>query len=986
MKKIVFISVLLCNYVLLHAAELTLVTQGQSNYEIVKTDEVSTINDLAARELQYHIQKATGIELPITFEKTHNVQKKAIYLGATQSAAAHQINEYPKPNGFVIKAIDGNLYITGDDIDGNTGDNDAAKDITKGSMTRYGTLFGVYEFLERSVGVRWLWPGELGEYIPAVSSVKFDGKTISDKPKLMHSRIRYNPTRATGGWSSESNRQKFVLATYRWLLRNRIVRAISLEYGHAYENYFNRFSTTNPDFFNLLPDGKRYSDPMYCGGAPSTISMCVSNPKFQDQVIKDWTKYRIPVQPMVNCAENDTNGKCTCSVCMSLDSHNPSDPFPFENRLERATKAFLAHKPDWDLQLGSLSDRYASFYNAVLKKAQAIDPAAMVLAYSYVNYSKPPQKVKFQDKKIVIGVVPQLIFPWTDSKRQEFRTQWDGWAKAGAQLYLRPNYTLDGHNFPIYYADAFAEDFRYAWNRNMLATDFDSLIGQYATQGLNHYVVARMQLRGGWDKEKIINEYFQAFGPAADAIKKYFAYWKTISDQVDESKYKAKFEEYNFASFSVFYTVASTIFTPEVFKHGFALLAKAEKAASNDPEAAKRVTFLQHGLKNAELTALAQQALVKYKTQGDVMSFARALKNLDEYRASIEGDLGCDFTFLNSVESRLWDRQLTKLLTSMNEPLKSDWVITFDPAQAGEKNGYFKADYPAKDWEPVKVGEFYNKQPVGINWKKTHGNQEFTGVCWYKTNFKMGALEPDKHYRLTFGAVDEACKVYLNGKLLLDRPFPYRGNVDSWQEAFELDITRELLPDQMNNLTVMVINNVGAGGIWKPVFFSSANVEPRLQNGKTIYSNDFSKPLERWYPAINLGEFTHKVLKTGGVGDSGALFLECQKLNADNKSWGRWILENTPVEAGALYQIRLQYKTNDKFVGHVLIWPRPGNGEYDYKGTNTNGAWKEVVINNFKAAENMLHLYINIWDGVGAITIDNVEIIKQASPIAAIKK
>jgi len=984
MKKYSLILAILCTWCFLQASELTLVKQGQSDYEIVKSNQVSGIIDLAAEELQYHIRKATGVELPIVTEKTHDAQKKAIYLGSTEDAVTKKISEYPQPNGFVIKALGDNLYITGDDVDGHTGWSDGAKDATKG-LTRYGTLFGVYEFLERNLGVRWLWPGELGEYIPVASTLKFNGETICDKPKLMHSRIRYTPTRAKSGWSNEVNRQKFVTATYRWLLRNRIVRAMSLEYGHAFITYFDRFKATNPDFFNLLPDGERYSDPMYCGGQPSMIAMCVSNPKFQDKVIEEWVKKRTTFQPMVNCAENDTNGKCTCSGCMSLDRHNPSDPFAFENRLERAKKAFLSRQPDWDLQLGSLSDRYAIFYNVILKKAQTVDPDAMVLAYSYVNYSKPPQAVKLSDK-VVLAVVPQLVFPWTDSKRQEFRTQWDGWAKAGAQLYLRPNYTLDGHNFPIYYADAFAEDFQYAWNRNMLATDFDALIGQYATQGLNHYVVARMQLRGGWNKEKIFNEYFQAFGPAADAVKKYFTYWKTISDQVDESKYKIKFEEYNFASFAAFYTVAPTIFTPEVLKHGFELLAQAEKAASGNPEAAKRVIFLQHGLKNAELTALTQQALIKYKTQGNIMDFARALKNLDEYRASIESDLGCDFTFLASCEYRFWDRQLIKLIASMGEPLKSDWVITFDPSQAGEKSGYFKADYPAKDWEPVKVGEFYNKQSLGIKWKEAHNYQEFTGVCWYKTNFKMGALEPNNRYRLTFGAVDEACKVYLNGKLLLDRPFPYKGNTNSWQEAFDLDITQDLLPEQMNNLTVMVINNVGVGGIWKPVFLSSIHVEPRPENGQTIYKNDFSMPLERWHPAVNLGKFIHKVLKTGGVDDSGALFLQCQKLDANNKSWGRWILENTPVEAGALYQIRLQYKTDDKFVGNVLIWPRPGKGEYDYRGTNTNGAWKEAVISNFKATENRLHLYINIWDGVGSITIDNVEIIKQKIPIIVTKK
>ena len=69
-----------------------------------------------------------------------------------------------------------------------------------------------------------------------------------------------------------------------------------------------------------------------------------------------------------------------------------------------------------------------------------------------------------------------------------------------------------------------------------------------------------------------------------------------------------------------------------------------------------------------------------------------------------------------------------------------------------------------------------------------------------------------------FGAVDEACKVYFNGQLLLDRPYPYKGNANSWEEPFAVDVTTLLKTDGENDLSVMVINNYGQGGLFRPVY------------------------------------------------------------------------------------------------------------------------------------------------------------------------
>jgi len=50
--------------------------------------------------------------------------------------------------------------------------------------THAGTLFGVYDILETNMGVRWLWPGKLGEVIPHRKNLSLPPLDESVKPLL----------------------------------------------------------------------------------------------------------------------------------------------------------------------------------------------------------------------------------------------------------------------------------------------------------------------------------------------------------------------------------------------------------------------------------------------------------------------------------------------------------------------------------------------------------------------------------------------------------------------------------------------------------------------------------------------------------------------------------------------------------------------------------------------------------------------------------
>ncbi len=107
----------------------------------------------------YHVQKATGVKLDVVEEGREPAGLARVYLGPTAAAAQSGIDAAKlAPDSFVLRSVGGSLVIVGRDGDGNPLSPD----------TWAGTLFGVYEMLGEFLGVRWLWPGELGEYVPRV--------------------------------------------------------------------------------------------------------------------------------------------------------------------------------------------------------------------------------------------------------------------------------------------------------------------------------------------------------------------------------------------------------------------------------------------------------------------------------------------------------------------------------------------------------------------------------------------------------------------------------------------------------------------------------------------------------------------------------------------------------------------------------------------------------------------------------------------------
>ena len=116
-------------------------SHGRSDYQIHLTPEASPSEKLAAKELQTYFQQCTGVDLPIVTEQPAQ-DVPTIVLGCGPAAESLGVKPTPaslEEQGYTLRTVGDHVVIAG--------------------TPAAGTLYGVYDFLETCLGVRWFAPG-----------------------------------------------------------------------------------------------------------------------------------------------------------------------------------------------------------------------------------------------------------------------------------------------------------------------------------------------------------------------------------------------------------------------------------------------------------------------------------------------------------------------------------------------------------------------------------------------------------------------------------------------------------------------------------------------------------------------------------------------------------------------------------------------------------------------------------------------------------
>jgi len=496
--------------------KLVLVENGADPLPIIVPAGSPPMTLQAANDLAAYIEKVSGAKPEVVEGLPDPIPERAIWVGYQPKLDEIFPNldfDFKHPEEILTASDGKNLVIAGRD----RWDPDhlvfaslrRSNIEINGYQFEYGTANAVFTFLRDQLGVRWLWPGE--EDVPAQPTIALEPFEFRYHPQLRmrHSlfpaasfqRIGLSPGKPNADWN------RF----------NRVhLDSLQVDAGHAFNDWWERFHKTNPEFFALQPDGTRDAFPN-----PRNVKMCESNPGLWKQWLDDVeeTLKKDPTQRVFNAAENDSwnQGHCVCEKCRAWD-HPEGKPRRFGWR--GLAQEYVA-----------LSDRQVTFANqlgrGLKKRFPGKDYKVAILAY---GNSRPAPVSAVPDDNVIIMSVNRFFHDWEipdktfDASSEEERQNFIGWSKVTENQIWRPNISSGGwkQGMPAG-LDPIAAAFRVLAETGAIGVTLDNIWFYWATQGPAYYLLAQL----GWnpmdDAHAVMADYYQrGFGPAADKVQAYY--------------------------------------------------------------------------------------------------------------------------------------------------------------------------------------------------------------------------------------------------------------------------------------------------------------------------------------------------------------------------------------------------------------------------------------------------------------------------------
>ncbi len=478
------------------AESLEIIKDGRSSYRIVIASQATRATKKAAEEFRHYLEKSTGVNLPLTQSDTVGDQP-SIVIGA--GPAAEEVGIYAERlplEGFLVKTVGKNLYIAGDDTPG------APTSVHWAEAPRTGTWYGVCDFLESHLGIRWFSPGEHGEHVPLNKVVSIPPLNYSDHPQMSLRKCSF--------WWGDFHDYPQRKVYNEWLRRNRYGSASVWCSWHTWINDFkaNDYFDDHPEWFALV-DGVRRKERSL--GA----QMCVTSPGALDQfsrVIVEKRQNRPGV--MFSLTPNDGDGHCECDKCQMLDNGVREDG----SRI--------------------MTDRYVYYCNEVAQRVKRKLPEQRFGFLAYSFYSDPPEKFQVDSSVSVmlVGNCIQLEYRKSSAAQEELEKHLLPWKSSRGTLYF-DSYTVGNGllNLPSMHPGVIKMTMKNLVEANVNGATFWNFAPPMAA-GLDNYLYFQLMWRPERDFDSLYADALEkCYGvKAAPIIKTYFAKIEAIGDSAAE--------------------------------------------------------------------------------------------------------------------------------------------------------------------------------------------------------------------------------------------------------------------------------------------------------------------------------------------------------------------------------------------------------------------------------------------------------------------
>ena len=570
---------------------------GKVLFEIVQGK--TSVARYAANELAHQLSRVLGVKLTVLDKPSGKFP--VLFVGDAVTARKHGIDPASiDRDGFFIRTVGKDVIIIGDDAP-------KANAMRHGYFKR-GTIFAVYDFLERFAGVRYYFPGDIGTVAPRRKEWVLPAIDIVDRPDSQYRQIYAvysGPKEKRSGYlySNYAPRDHYRDREYQLRL---LTHNMHSTHGLAHMGLKERFAQKHPEFFALSHDGKRYNgvDAHRCP-SDNYGQICFSSKELTDEIVKDGIA-------LLSGKSAKSRGAVKANGVPFTTMHPDQRPFfcimPNDSMAACHCKGCLPHFTSY--AKGKPDQKCSDFvWNWMIDLAERIQKSGVegyVTTMCYNPYHLMPPRA------LPSNVIVRLALPgpWIKPERmapdmaklKAWRDKSNG--RIALWIYMinagHRNHSEVPHMTPVAagaYMKASAKDsfgvFMECENEN------------YLSAYLNYYVVARVTWDKNTDVKKLLAEHDKLmFGPAADTMKQIRERWeknwmeKIVGNVVDTPLGPANI------------TPSKTelwerIYSPEELKYISGLFDKAEKECAKDPDALKRVKFIrqeiwQHTLDGAQ--------------------------------------------------------------------------------------------------------------------------------------------------------------------------------------------------------------------------------------------------------------------------------------------------------------------------------------------------------------------------------------------------
>jgi hypothetical protein len=400
--------------------------------------------------------------------------------------------------------------------------------------------YAIYELLDR-MGSRWYLPGEWGEVLPFMKTVRLKEIDVSEVPKTISRNIWY---------SDDAYRR-----------RNR-QGGLTLSAGHALEisNYITKEQLQAHPDWNAEIGGKRSVNGRFCWGNPEVAAAVA------DGIIASLDKQYAPT---VSLSPDDGATFCQCSKCKALDTG------------------------DWDTAMDqvSITDRYVHFCNQIAERVCKKYPNVLFGFLAYVQYVRPPLREKLHPN-LVPEIAPinncraHAVTDRNCPSRRQIRYIVEGWGKAAKMVsYYNYMYHLAEPAAPYPMMRQMSDELPLIYGNNTVFWQPETL-PNFESNLPGFYLSIRKSWYPDADAKQILDEFFPRFyGPAEKPMRRY---WQTFEDAWNGSSQHAGCAwAYN------------RRFTPEVLAAARKAIDEALAACKTDEER-KRVGMQDDSLRQFE--------------------------------------------------------------------------------------------------------------------------------------------------------------------------------------------------------------------------------------------------------------------------------------------------------------------------------------------------------------------------------------------------